>query len=1414
MNRSHLKAWVLTGSILSELLFAQSSAAQVIPDATLPAGERSQVSGNPNVQIDGGVRRGGNLFHSFSQFSIPMDGSAYFNNAVDVQNIFSRVTGGSISNIDGVIRANGTANLFLLNPNGIVFGPNASLNIGGSFVATTATAIGFPNGEVFSHDATQPLPSQLLTVNPNALFFNQLTPQPIINRSTFDGMGLQVLPKQNLLLVGGPVQLDDGRLASPGSYVELASVGGVGTVSLATAGEDWQLTIPDQVMRADIALINNSRINVLAGDGGSIAIAARNLLLNNESRLRVGIDDGLGFVGAQTGGIQIEATETINLVDGATFRIEVLSGGKGNVGDMTITTGSLFLTGNSRLIAAVTGQGNVGRVTINARDTVSFGNSYVLGTVEPTGIGSNGGIRITTGTLALKEGSQLIFNTEGQGNTGSVNINARDTVSLDGSFIFNNVEQTGVGNTGGINITTGSLALTRGSQLLASTEGQGNAGSVSINARDTVSFDDGIIFNNVGQTGVGNTGGINITTGSLALTRGSQLLINTFGQGNAGSVSINARDTVSLDGSIIFNDVGQTGVGNTGGINITTGSLALTGGSQLSADTAGQGNASNITINARDRVSLDGGSLDGAIASTIFSRVGSSGVGRGGNLMITTGLLSLINGGALNTATDGQGNAGSVTIQARDSVQIGGTVPTNTFLRSGVFTTATQGSVGDGGDVTITTGSLSVSEQGQIITDVRSQGNAGNIQIQASGTVSFDGGDAISTLSEGGVGKGGNIDITGRSLSVLNNAQLSASTSGDGDAGNITVSADTVGVSSGGQLLTSTSGQGNASDITINARDRVSLDGESLDGAIGSAILSRVEPNGIGRGGNLVITTGSLFLTNGGAVNTATDGQGNAGSVTIQAQDSIQIRGRTAINPVIRSGIFTTATQGSVGDGGDVTITTGSLSVSEQGQIITDVRSQGNAGNILIQASGTVSFDGGDAISTLSEGGVGKGGNIDITGRSLSVLNNAQLSASTSGDGDAGNITVSADTVGVSSGGQLLTTTSSNGSAGDITANTPDLQLSGANSGLFAGTNSIGNAGNLTVQPRGDGQSVRVNLQDGAQISASTFNRGKGGELTITAPDSITLTGNGSVIAAGTDATGDGGNLILRTRNLNIQNQAQVTVSSSGTGSAGNLFVDADRIFLNNQGRIRADTLGGGGNINLRSPLILLRNGSNITTNATGANIPGGNIGIDTRFLVAVPNEDSNISANSEDFRGGNVRINAFSIFGIQPRLVSTPLSDITATGATSALSGTTDVSTAGIDPTSGLVALPTDFVDRSGLIAQGCPANQGNSFAIGGRGGLPPTPEQQLDDDANWQDRRRLVANQQVDGGGQGDTETASLLNSPPLPHTPIIEATGWLITPTGEISLVASTSDPTVQNRLKWSGVCSRGESSKQLK
>jgi filamentous hemagglutinin family protein len=650
-----------------------------------------------------------------------------------VQNILTRVTGGSISNIDGLIRANGTANLFLLNPNGILFGPNASLNIGGSFVATTANAIGFPTGEVFSSEANSPLPSQLLTVNPNALFFNQLTPQPIIiqsrfnemvfNQPSFSGTGLHVPPEQNLLLVGGPIQLDTGEpfiptsppgqpimvffypatqevqpdggwLISPGSYVELGAVGGVGTVGLSTASPDWQLTIPNGVPRADVSLRNGSGIYAV-GASGSIRMLAQNIDIS-KSELLMGIKSDSRLANTQTGDIELNAT-----------------------GSITLSLSSLenFLSG----------QGTLGSVNLSAGDRVSLGLAGVYNAVQSTGVGNAGDINITTGSLSLSN-AQLYSFTNGQGNAGSVNINARDTVSFDGyAGVYNLARSTGVGNAGDINIATGSLSLTNNATLSSFTTGQGNAGSVNINARDTVSLK--------GRAG---------------------LLSYTDGPGNTGSVNINAYSTISLDNSTVYNLV-LSGISNASGINITTGSLSLNNGSSLYSDTLGQGNAGSVNINARDRVSLDGTSptLSSYNPSTIFTRVAPIGVGQGGNVTITTSSLSLTNGGAVNTSTAGQGNAGRVTINARD-VQISGTAPSYTAydgevinFPSGVTTSVRSGAVGNGGDATITTGSLSVSNQGGIFTNAQGQGRAGNIQIQASDAVSFNGGMPSAGLSKG-----------------------------------------------------------------------------------------------------------------------------------------------------------------------------------------------------------------------------------------------------------------------------------------------------------------------------------------------------------------------------------------------------------------------------------------------------------------------------------------------------------------------------------------------------------------------------------------------------------------------------------------------------------------------------------------
>ena len=157
------------------------STAEIVPDATLPVNTTVIVNDNNNF-IQGGTQAGNNLFHSFQEFSLLKGERATFINSTDIQNIFTRVTGGSISTIDGIIKSKSSANLFLLNPNGIVFGPNASLNIGGSFIATTASSVQFGNGREFSANVSQNTP--LLIVNvPLGLQYGQ-QPGTIVNRST------------------------------------------------------------------------------------------------------------------------------------------------------------------------------------------------------------------------------------------------------------------------------------------------------------------------------------------------------------------------------------------------------------------------------------------------------------------------------------------------------------------------------------------------------------------------------------------------------------------------------------------------------------------------------------------------------------------------------------------------------------------------------------------------------------------------------------------------------------------------------------------------------------------------------------------------------------------------------------------------------------------------------------------------------------------------------------------------------------------------------------------------------------------------------------------------------------------------------------------------------------------------------
>jgi filamentous hemagglutinin family protein len=440
----------------------------------------------------------------------------------------------------------------------------------------------------------------------------------------------------------------------------------------------------------------------------------------------------------------------------------------------------------------------------------------------------------------------------------------------------------------------------------------------------------------------------------------------------------------------------------------------------------------------------------------------------------------------------------------------------------------------------------------------------------------------------------------------------------------------------------------------------------------------------------------------------------------------------------------------------------------------------------------------------------GTGGDIEVQGRHITLTEGSQISA----NGAGGDIEVQGRRVTLTEGSQIFANTTEPGRGGMLLVTASDaVELIGISadgklfSGLFTQALAAGDAGDLTIK------TGKLIVQDGAQVSADTFSQGRGGKLTVIASDSIELTGkstlaNGTPVPSGlftqasdpykTGNIGDAGDLRIQTARLIVRNGAGVAVTRDvlDSGTAGNLEIVAHSIQLDNQGFLTAKTLSGnGGDITLQvQDLLLLRHGSEISTTAglAPAGGDGGNININSQFLVALPLEDSDISADAYTGKGGNVEIMAQDIFGTESRRKNTPQSDITASSELG-IDGVVKINTPDIDPSRGLVALPTELVDASRLIAHNCSSDGSqvaSTFTVTGRGGLPDNPSETLSSNAVWTDLRPNL-------------NLAATSSSPPIAArrshptaAPLVEAQGWVINDKGEIVLTASAPRVTPHN------------------
>ncbi len=735
--------------LISGIHFPLASFAQIVPDTTLP--QNSIVPPNCTAcTITGGTIRGTNLFHSFSQFSVPALGSAVFQNTAAIQNIFARVTGNSASTINGLLQAQGTANLFLMNPNGLTFGSGASLQLGGSFMGSTAQSIRFEDGFNFSTiGPTDPLLSIKTPIglqygsNPGPIQVNgpshnlALADDFVIDQSARP-VGLEVLPGKTLALVGGNLNLTGGNLTASGGRVELGSVGGGQFVSLAATTPTWKLGYEQANTFGDIQLSQASSVDTSSDitGNGAINIQGRSLQVLDGSAL-LGITLGAG----QGQPITIQTTDQIKV-----------QGFQGTIDDPIFPSIILTDTGIDALDSAI-----------------------------------GGTIRLTTSNLQVLDGGLISASTLGAGVAGGIQVTAKQ-VDLKGeipalgiqSGMFSQVLNSWAeGNSGTIQVTAETLNISAGAQIGTRTDGIGKGGLLQVNA-GTINLDStGSDFQSglVSGGAKGDGGLIQVTSQQLNIMGGAQINASARrGGGNGGNIVIQSVNTNIIGSSVdyeddtrpsgIFSTVGNGATGQAGSITLTGDRLSLAKGAQIATATSWSGDAGNINLTVK-QIELIGGqstNVGGIFSSSVLQKPRSTSVpipestGKGGTILVVSDRLIVRDGAVINvsnfptssrsTAIPGNGAVGNIDIRSKSVL----------LDRGGTLTANSLG--GDRGNIIINAPeSLILRHGSRITTNALGQATGGNIFIN-SGFIVGPASENSDITANAIKGRGGNIQIT------------------------------------------------------------------------------------------------------------------------------------------------------------------------------------------------------------------------------------------------------------------------------------------------------------------------------------------------------------------------------------------------------------------------------------------------------------------------------------------------------------------------------------------------------------------------------------------------------------------------------------------------------------------------------
>jgi len=759
------------------------------------------------IGADLGRQLGSNLFHSFKDFNLNRSESATFSGPNSINNVISRVTGGNSSNIDGLIRSTiSNADMYLLNPHGIMFGKNAQLDVQGSFHASTADYLRLEDGGRF--DARQPKNS-LLTVAPVEAF-GFLTNSPA--SLSIEGSQLSVPSEKTLSLIGGDLTINQAELVTKFGHFNLISVAGIGEVipkddALSVSTPLGDITIHNsQIASNDDGIsirdgrfeLTNSGINtnVLDNDGSAIDIVAENLKLQNS------------VIGSAT---------TISK-KGATIKISV---------NDVLTIGN-----KSALMSFATNSGNAGNIEIKARQMVITDGSMIFNITS--GTGNAGNIDIDAHQMRLKNGSHIINTTFRNGNGGNIIIRVVDTLTISGGA----TDQTVIDS---LTIPGGATDQTVIPSTITNLSPSKEIGQQMC---PLCSLDD--------NHDIGKTGNIEMEARQITLTEGASIFSGTIGSGDSGAVKIKVADTLTLLGGKILSTSGsgEANAGNAGDIKIKANQIILKNEAQIDASTLGPGQGGNIVIQVDDSVSLSGS----LISAGTTGKMDKAGIG--GLIMLQAKQLIITDSAAISTNTFGHGNGGDIALQIGDSITLSG----GAYIDS-----STQGS-GKGGTIDIKVSNALTLSNSYILAKSKSvtadAGDALGIVIEARQITLTDGAQISSATF--GAGKGGTIiiKVADAFMASGQGEKVTSGISGIIEAHQITSTDEA-------QIASAISGLGEEDAIFIIVADTASGQNEtgSRSGIFGS---SQSKESNAGKAGNILLQANRINLTDGGVITTGT----------------------------------------------------------------------------------------------------------------------------------------------------------------------------------------------------------------------------------------------------------------------------------------------------------------------------------------------------------------------------------------------------------------------------------------------------------------------------------------------------------------------------------------------------------------